>query len=189
LSPASGGPITVYFRTHFQFTNAADMVSLTCSNWVDDGAVFYLNGTEVNRVRMTANPVLFDTLGDNIATEGPASVLSFPSSSLVAGDNVLAAEVHQSATTSSDVVFGLTLTAGVTYTNRPMIVARDHLVDGRFFLTLSGIAGRVYAVQASDDLVLWTDLTTVTNVTGQFNVIDNAAPLHGSRFYRSRLVK
>src|ERR1043166_9732069 len=43
-----GGPmLTYYFRTTFNVTNAPIITSLTFSNLIDDGAIFYLNGAEI----------------------------------------------------------------------------------------------------------------------------------------------
>jgi hypothetical protein len=44
--PDRGGPVTVYFRTRFQFNEATTGVTLYSESLVDDGAVFYLNGME-----------------------------------------------------------------------------------------------------------------------------------------------
>jgi len=41
--------ITYYFRTHFDFTNSTSGISLLFSSYVDDGAIFYLNGREIYR--------------------------------------------------------------------------------------------------------------------------------------------
>src|SRR5205823_941272 len=52
-----------------------------------------------------------------LGTEGVAELITFPTNSLLPGDNVLAAEVHQQATTSSDDVFGMALAAVQSTTN------------------------------------------------------------------------
>src|SRR5260221_579183 len=56
---------TYYFRTHFTMPSAAPAylagTSLISSNWVDDGSVIYLNGTEIGRVRIAAGAVTFGT--------------------------------------------------------------------------------------------------------------------------------
>src|SRR5262249_13351454 len=75
---------------------------------IDDGAVFYLNGQEIYRLAMptgiiTQATFATRTVGD-AALEGPFDV---PAAGLVRGDNVLAVEVHQANTTSSDIVFGM----------------------------------------------------------------------------------
>jgi len=55
LNPATGNPfITYYFRTHFQFAGSPAGATLILSNYLDDGAVFYLNGVEIYRAFMAA---------------------------------------------------------------------------------------------------------------------------------------
>jgi hypothetical protein len=103
--------ITYYFRTHFNFPADAVGFALVASNYVDDGAVFYLNGTEVGRIRMPAGVINNQTLATNASPEGQVVVLTFSSGTLVQGDNVLAVEVHQASATSSDFVFGMSLSA------------------------------------------------------------------------------
>ncbi|HKX62562.1 MAG TPA: lamin tail domain-containing protein [Verrucomicrobiae bacterium] len=104
------GRTTYYFRTHFTFNGSLAGAALQFSTVLDDGAVFYLNGQEIHRLRMAAGPMnysLFASAGVGDATfEGPFVV---PGSALRAGDNVLAVEVHQQNSTSSDLVFGMTL--------------------------------------------------------------------------------
>jgi len=53
-------PRTYYFRTTFEFNGSKAGVSLTFSNYIDDGAVFYLNGTELRRLRMPAAPQIIN---------------------------------------------------------------------------------------------------------------------------------
>jgi exopolysaccharide biosynthesis protein len=115
---------TYYFRTHFTMTNAIANTSLTFSNNIDDGAVFYLNGKELNRVRVTNPGPLYTTLASgppcttmaapctgNACTNCP-DVFTIPASALtnlVQGDNLLAVEVHNYNTLSGDIVFGSAL--------------------------------------------------------------------------------
>src|SRR5206468_12754923 len=58
-APNAGGHITVYYRAHFNWNGSLTNFQLIATNYVDDGAVFYLNGPEVGRLRLTANPVLY----------------------------------------------------------------------------------------------------------------------------------
>ena len=57
------GRVTYYFRTRFTFTNDPAEVSLTFSNIIDDGAVYYLNGVEIARFSMPSDtaPVTYAT--------------------------------------------------------------------------------------------------------------------------------
>src|SRR5258708_34051 len=54
IAPLSqGGPVTAYFRTHFPWPpNPLVGVTLRAKALLDDGAVFYLNGVEVGRLRV-----------------------------------------------------------------------------------------------------------------------------------------
>ncbi|MFM2081411.1 MAG: hypothetical protein RL380_102, partial [Verrucomicrobiota bacterium] len=117
LPPKAGGALpcnTYYFRTTFNLTNAAGVTSLGFSNLVDDGAVYYLNGVEVQRLYMADGVVTYTNLSsesheadawDNFTLTGNALT------NLVTGTNTLAAEVHQTSSSSSDVVFGAAVTA------------------------------------------------------------------------------
>lgn len=111
------GRLTYYFRTTFTLTNVTD-VALSLSHYVDDGAIVYLNGTEIYRIAVPAGPAAYATLSDrtvgDAAVEGPFPV---PSSSLVAGTNVVAVEVHQINATSTDIVWGMGLDAVLSRRN------------------------------------------------------------------------
>jgi hypothetical protein len=104
------GRTTYYFRTHFNLSGSSAGASLKINAVLDDGAIFYLNGEEIFRLGMPGGTVNYSafasrTIGD-AAFEGPFVV---PGSALLAGDNVLAVEVHQASGASSDIVFGMTL--------------------------------------------------------------------------------
>jgi hypothetical protein len=51
VTPTNGAVniMTFYFRTHFTFTNNPGGMTLTASNLIDDGAIFYINGREITR--------------------------------------------------------------------------------------------------------------------------------------------
>ncbi len=105
-----GGPVTTYFRTHFNVPPGMTALTLTTSNLVDDGAVFYLNGIEVGRLRVP-QPTTYTTVASRQTNEGQIEVLNFPIATLAMGDNVLAVEVHQVYATNRDTAFGMSLTA------------------------------------------------------------------------------
>ena len=109
LAP-SGGRYTVYFRTHFNNNIASSNATLIFSNRIDDGAVYYLNGTEIFRLGISdTQSVTYTTF----ATSTEATTLQVTNivnpPSLVQGDNVLAVEVHQQANTSGDLVLAVAL--------------------------------------------------------------------------------
>ena len=186
--PAQGGPVTVYFRTHFNFTTAVTVAGLISSNWVDDGAVYYLNGVEVGRLRIATGAVSFTTPAENVNPEGQTNVLTFPADSLFYGDNVLAVEVHQVNSSSSDVVFGMTLDAALAVTNHPAIVDAQMRSNGIFQLNLAGAIGYRYAIDQSTNLADWTELMIFTNFTGQTILWDSTPAGRPAGFYRGRLL-
>ncbi|HSU54878.1 MAG TPA: lamin tail domain-containing protein, partial [Candidatus Dormibacteraeota bacterium] len=113
----AGGHITVYFRSHFQWTNGVlTNFTLYSTNYIDDGVAYYLNGVNVGSLRMPAT-YTYNTLCVQQLAEGVAELLTFPTNSLVNGDNVLAAELHQNSAGSSDDVFGMFLSAVQLSTN------------------------------------------------------------------------
>ena len=119
-NPATGFPyVTYYFRRHFTIPTVAAGAALQFSAQVDDGAVFYLNGHEIYRVRMDDPPAVITstTLATTFPCAGDAVTTCFDDFTLtgaaagylVAGDNVLAVEVHNYNARSGDITFGLDL--------------------------------------------------------------------------------
>jgi len=107
---------TVYLRTRFQWSHSPAGLVFAVSNWLSDGAILYLNGAEVRRIRLPEGPVDAATLatgGPEI--EGAAEVFGISGAPLFTGENVLAVELHQSAATPADLVLGLSLTATPSY--------------------------------------------------------------------------
>lgn len=109
----ANGHITVYYRTHFQWDGSLDNIVLVSTNFVDDGAVYYLNGVRSGSLRMPDVVTYATTAGDQ-PNEGAPEFLILTNQPVV-GDNVIAVEVHQVNGSSSDDVFGMQLSA-VHYT-------------------------------------------------------------------------
>jgi hypothetical protein len=101
---------TYYFRSHFNWTGPELPSYLIANAYIDDGAVFYLNGVELGRLRLPHGPISPDTDATE-AREAHADLLAFAAAPLVVGANVLAVEVHQNIASEPDVVFGLSLAA------------------------------------------------------------------------------
>ncbi len=105
------GRMTYYFRTSFEFTGNPDGAALVLRAIVDDGYVLHLNGREIHRLGLDPAASVTDTTAANrtvsdAVIEGP---FTLPVTNLVTGRNVLAVEVHQVNTTSSDIVWGASL--------------------------------------------------------------------------------
>ncbi len=112
---------TIYFRTHFNYTGPASAV-LRLDACLDDSVVLYLNGAEYRRVRMPTGPVNYFTQGAGGAIGDGSFAESFvvPTSGLISGDNLLAAELHTIGNNSSDRTFGLKIEELVS--SPPLIV-------------------------------------------------------------------
>jgi len=106
--------ITTYFRRTFNVPAPESITDLQLSVIRDDGVAVSLNGQEVLRDNLPAGPLDFATtalLGLALPEEATALVTGASPSLLAAGLNVVAAEVHQVNSSSSDLSFDLELTA------------------------------------------------------------------------------
>lgn len=109
---ASAKYITTYFRRTFMVADPAAVQALQLALLRDDGAVVYLNGTEVHRSNMLVGPIGHTSVAP--AAIGGADESAFHSAVidrglLVPGMNTLAVEVHQQSGTSSDISIDLRL--------------------------------------------------------------------------------
>ena len=104
---------TAYFRKTINISNLSDINSLSLTGFVDDGAVVYVNGTEIGRYNMPGGTVNFATLATG-SNNGAYFTLAVPTGLLTEGANVVAVEVHQNAASSSDLISNLQLTGEIT---------------------------------------------------------------------------
>ena len=103
--------ITTYFRHAFNVANPS-YASLSLELLRDDGAVVYLNGREILRDNMPSGTIGYRTKASsavNGAAESTFYRATVAASNLTAGANLLAVEIHQSSTNSSDISFDLVL--------------------------------------------------------------------------------
>ena len=118
------GSFTAAYYFRFKFFLDVDPSAITSTELrtiVDDGALVYLNGNPSPIYKLNLEPGAtyqsWATGGVGDATwSNPVNV---PSSRFVRGWNILAAEVHQISSTSSDVVWGATLKA--TFVQQPVM--------------------------------------------------------------------
>lgn len=112
-SNAATKPITVYARSTFDAgTSIADVTGLQLRAMVDDGAVVYLNGTEVWRFNLPTGTVTNTTRASRFiagAEEQQWRTVTLPTTALRTGQNTIAVEVHQDLPSSSDLTLDLEL--------------------------------------------------------------------------------
>ncbi|MCY4013429.1 MAG: hypothetical protein OXG82_12010 [Gammaproteobacteria bacterium] len=109
VTELQSGHVTYYFRHAITIDSPDDVAGLALEILRDDGAVVYVNGTEVYRTNMPQGPISYDTLAASPVETDEYFEHEFEAGSLVAGKNVIAVEVHQSSLSSSDVSFDLAL--------------------------------------------------------------------------------
>ncbi len=118
--------LSVYMRTVFTATNPANLIRAILHADYDDGFVAYLNGTEIGR------SINLGELGTFVAFDGTPNIdheaqlysggnpeahnLDFQQldSILTSGENVLAVQVHNVSTTSSDMSGNFFLSFGIS---------------------------------------------------------------------------
>jgi len=104
--------ITSWYRQEFEVEGAAALDPVVLNVRADDGMVIYVNGSEAARFNMPSGP-----FGDNTTAASSTTSLEevefsdFPidNALLVEGTNVIAVEVHQVSSNTSDSVMDLSL--------------------------------------------------------------------------------
>lgn len=172
------GRTTYYFRQHFTMPASNALAGLQTYQLqarpiVDDGAVFHINAETTDafayRLGMTnAGPIDYNTLairtmGNDYRFEGPYAL---PTTNVVfGGDNVMAVEVHQVSTTSSDVAFAMELL--VTAPPLEVRIVPSAAAGGSWQLTWPPVAGwRLY----ESDTVEGPYSPVAGNPQGSYNV-------------------
>ncbi len=68
--------------------------------------------------------------------------------------------------------------------SRPLMVNTLNITNSRCGLSLAVSPAKPFVLQASTNMVNWTDLSTNTVLTGIFNVLDDQMSVSNQRFYR-----
>ena len=178
----SNKPPTAYFRRGFELEEPAEIESFRLGARFDDGIVVYLNGTEIWRSNMPSGAVAHETLASAAALGdgGRFRWVQVPATGAVVGSNVIAVEVHQSATDSSDLVFDLELSdraVGGFRLDPGTLANGEHVLEAR----LTDASGKVR--QDPDDLTRETLRWEISNLVGaddsdQDGLPDNWEMLH-----------
>ena len=162
--------ISYYFRKTFQASNVHNVTGLALEVVRDDGIVVYLNGEEILRDNMPVGTIGHTTAsityvgGDD---ESRVFLFYLPSGKLVEGNNVIAAEVHQSDPGSSDISFNLGLSVvsagNIEYSNHygqvMELLPDESMLIRAFFEELNEIPQlRINEIMASNQSAFQDDL-------------------------------
>lgn len=123
---ASNKRPTYYFCREFTLehtTSSSDTYTLNFT--VDDGMVVYVNGQEATRYLMPDGYVGYNTYSSTYASGNPdTGSLQLPANLFKKGTNVIAVEVHNNNSTSTDIYFDASLTV-----DSPLLSAGDEYLS------------------------------------------------------------
>ena len=146
--------MTTYFRKAFTVTNKPTVQSAKVFVLRDDGAVVFVNGTEVARLNMPpTTPISYGTAAISDVTGTGESTLFYevniPVANLVEGTNMVAVEVHKSSVSEDDLSFDARVSlvrsstaAGITLNNSGTVNTRARTASGEW----SGLNSAYFAV-------------------------------------------
>jgi hypothetical protein len=122
--------ITYYFRKEIDIEDLSPYTNRIIRIMRDDGAVVYINGKEVLRVNMPEGDITSETFATNYAGGADESTYFeyYPDSLyLQNGVNIIAVEIHQSSSNSSDISFDLELVGSYSVSGEPYQLEEAHL--------------------------------------------------------------
>ena len=185
---SSNGQMTTYFRHAFVASDVGLCTNLLVRLLRDDGGVVYLNGAEVFRSNMPSNEtILYITpASGSVPPEDETSrfhTAFITPTGLVEGTNVLAIEIHQANSTSSDLSFDLELLAFYDESRPPRL--RVALTEGVVQLSWPLWAGefKLYSAAGLTPPVTW-QLDPAQPVVDTDRIWVDIDPRLGTRFFR-----
>ncbi|MFA6873135.1 MAG: CotH kinase family protein [Bacteroidaceae bacterium] len=109
------GCTTFYARNTFTLNNPPSAKdTYTINLRIDDGAVVYVNGTEIGRYQMPTGTINYSTSSSTYAAANPETTsMAIPYSLLQKGTNIIAIETHNYGTSSSDLYMNAQVTASI----------------------------------------------------------------------------
>lgn len=128
--------LTTYFRKKFNVSKVDEITSLLLELKRDDGAVVYINGTEVWRPNMEDGIEIGYQTRARSVMGSPEENQFHPKtdispSVLVEGENTIAVEIHQFQPTSSDISFDLRFFATIPSTPGDLSIEESTLLNAR----------------------------------------------------------
>lgn len=184
--PSTGFPFNTYYaRAQFTLTNPPSLASVLFSGYIDDGAVVYLNGQEVQRIRMEDSPT--EILNSSLALSPPCDgdstcrdkflLQGAAAAVLRQGKNVIAVEVHNYNPRSGDITLGFDVVVQERIVSKPVVSIQTTADKTQVVWTKSGFS----LEQADSPNGPWT--LTPGPVTTSPYTIPTSSP---TRFYRLR---
>ena len=105
---------TYYFRKRFTLSESPSAdEQYTLYYYLDDGAIFYINGTEIGSYHCKSGSMYNDFSTEYESNVAAYGTIEIPSELLRKGSNIITVEVHNTSLTSSDIFFDAKITKPV----------------------------------------------------------------------------
>lgn len=167
------GRTTYYFRTTFVVDTNLSGFDLNATTVVDDGVIVYLNGTPILTNGMDTGTPAYATLASRTVGNAATEFFTLPGSALREGTNVLAAEVHQVSSGSSDIVWGMAVDASRTVTNPSSTVVVPVVLNE---LRTRAPTAADFGEPAADFVELYNPSTNTVDLSGLSLTDDSSFP-------------
>ena len=152
-----------YFLKTFNINGSPSdnkLYRITC--YVDDGCVVYVNGNEVGRYRINGTPSFYSYSDGYEGATAKEIVFDIPTEYLQSGTNYIAAEVHNTSASSSDIYWTAALTVFDTTDTESEYVSTDATLD---ISTLdAGVTTLVATFEPMSDSDMMADLAMPVRV-------------------------
>jgi Bacterial Ig domain len=181
--------ITTYFRHRFVPPTGLAITNLTLGLMRDDGGVVYLNGREVFRSNMPGGSISNATVALSAisgAEETTWFTNKFASPTLRPGTNVIAVEVHQGSSNSSDLGFNLLLVGQAAAPPvLPTMLALRHTLTNINFTWPANSGWNLYATPTLGPGSVWSRVVAgITTTNGETSF--SASTTETARFFELR---
>ena len=187
--------VTAYFRQTFEIEDAILIDKVIFKLLRDDAAAIYLNGEEIYRDKNLSRTARHTTTAtSSIVNESAFATFEIDGARFVEGKNLIAAEVHQSSRTSSDLSFALfgqahlvpgsRVTVSVEKGSKTDIIANFNVTENGFEVSFGSKQQKTYILETSTDLRQWDTVQVIeakgdkVAITPDFDIRD------GARFFR-----
>lgn len=119
VTETEGNRSCYYFRKSFTLTSTPSASDeFTLDYIIDDGMIVYVNGTEAGRYNMPSGNVGYSTVASTYAHNNPdTGSMTLPASLFKKGTNIIAVEVHNNQTASSDILWDASLSMSTAVNN------------------------------------------------------------------------
>lgn len=170
--------VTYYFRKGFSLQHAPSEGDTYMLNYtVDDGMIVYVNGVEAARYLMPTGNVGYNTVASSYAAGNPdQGSLELPASLFKKGENIIAVEVHNNNTTSTDIYFDAQLVV-----NKTIGADNENLMSTEAEITLPD--NKVMTLTACYEQIPEEEMLTAHNVPVRINEVSADNGIHVNATY------